>query len=128
MYRLRQWMITLLSWHLMWRTALALSVLAILFLATTSLDVPAVASVNDKVNHMVAFVELTLLLRLGWPDLRAHLVVMPLLAFGVAIELIQSQLPYRDFSLADIAADCVGIGLGLLIWPYLYRLRNSDRT
>lgn len=102
-----------------WRVALGLSLLAILWLATTSSPYPMPSSPNDKVNHVIAFVELTLLARLGWPGLPAIRYTIPLLAFGLALELVQSQLDHRDFSWADLAADAAGIVLGLLPWPLI---------
>lgn len=109
----------------LWRLALVLSLLAIVFLATTANPYPLPSSPSDKVNHLLAFVELTIVTRLAWPDLRALWFAPALLGFGLAIELIQATLPYRDFSLADLAADGAGIAIGLLPWP---GLRRSDRT
>jgi len=37
------------------------------------------------------------------------------------IEIVQATLPYRDFSLADVAADAAGIAAGMLIWPWLQK-------
>lgn len=121
MQTLRQRIHTLLDQQTLWRFLLAVSILAILFLATTSDDYPVPASSSDKVNHLIAFVELTILARLSWPGLRLGWLALPLLAFGLAIELIQSQLPYRDFALGDLIADASGIALRLLPWPGLNR-------
>ncbi|MDC0662213.1 VanZ family protein [Marinobacter sp. SS21] len=104
-----------------WRFALALSVVAILYLATTSSPYPLPATPSDKLNHLLAFLELTLLARLGWPGARRLPVVIALASYGVAIELIQSQLDHREFSGADMLADGVGILLGLMLWPLLRR-------
>jgi VanZ family protein len=43
---------------------------------------------------------------------------LPLFAYGLVIEIVQYHLPYREFSLWDLAAD----GLGLLIYPISYPL------
>lgn len=110
----------------LWRIALGLSVLAILFLATTANPYPVPSSSSDKINHLAAFLELTILTRLAWPELRARWFVPGLLAFGLGLELIQANLPHREFSLADLAADAVGIGLGLLPWPGLRRGSRTD--
>ncbi|MBC7191235.1 MAG: VanZ family protein [Marinobacter sp.] len=103
----------------LWRAALALSLIAILWLATTSYPSPALSAPSDKVNHFIAFMELTLLSRLGWPGKPVLRYAYALLAFGLTLELIQSQLDYRDFSWADLLADGAGIALGLLPWPLL---------
>ncbi|HBI79295.1 MAG TPA: teicoplanin resistance protein VanZ, partial [Marinobacter adhaerens] len=97
--------------------AFVVSVLAIGFLATTDSPHAIPSSSNDKVNHLIAFLELTILTRLAWPELRPIWFAPALLGFGLGIELIQATLPYREFSLADLAADGAGIAIGLLPWP-----------
>lgn len=103
----------------LWRAALLISVAAILYLATTSEPYLVPASSYDKVNHLIAFAELTVLSRLAWPGTHPIRLILLLIAFGLLIEIIQSQLPYRDFSLADVVADAVGVVIGLLPWPGL---------
>lgn len=103
----------------LWRATFALSLIAILCLATTSFSSPALSAPGDKVNHLIAFIELTLLSRLGWPGKPVLRYAYALLAFGLALELVQSQLDYRDFSWADLLADGAGIAVGLLPWPLL---------
>jgi VanZ family protein len=88
-------------------------------LATTNSPYPIPSSANDKVNHLIAFLELTILTRLAWPGLKAWQYAPFLLAFGLAIEIIQATLPYRDFSLADLVADSLGMLIGMLPWPGL---------
>lgn len=90
---------TLLHFQPLWRFALLLSVIAIGFLATTSSDYPIPSAPSDKVNHFIAFLELTLVARLAWPNLRTFWYAPALLAFGLGIEAVQANLPYRDFPL-----------------------------
>jgi len=132
MATLKQQALTLIHLRPLWRTALLLSVIAILFLATTSQAYPIPAAASDKVNHLMAFIELTLLARLSWPEAKAWHYAPLLLAFGLAIEAVQATLPYRDFSLADLAADGLGIAIAMLPWPGLRNLgkpglRNSPK-
>ncbi|WP_417529966.1 VanZ family protein [Marinobacter lipolyticus] len=105
----------------LWQLALLISVIAILYLATTSQPYPLPSSPNDKINHLIAFTELTILARLGWPRMPGIWLVVGLCLYGLAIELVQSQLPYREFSMADLIADAAGIAIGLLPWPGLRR-------
>jgi VanZ family protein len=120
----------LLQLRWVWRTALFISVLVTLFLATTDASYPIPSSPNDKVNHLIAFLELTILTRLSWPTVKSWHYAPLLLAFGLTIEAIQATLPYRYFSLADLAADGAGIMIGMLPWPGLSKpgktkVRNS---
>ncbi len=133
MATLKQQALALMHLRPLWRTALLLSVIAIMFLATTSQAYPIPAAASDKVNHLMAFIELTLLARLSWPEAKAWHYAPLLLAFGFAIEAIQATLPYRDFSLADLAADGLGIAIAMLPWPGLRSLgktglRNSPNA
>lgn len=109
----------LLALHWLWRLFLVISVGAILFLATTSPTQAVPSSFGDKFNHVIAFLELTLLARLGWPQARPVIVAVLVMAFGVTLELLQAPLPYRSFSLLDLVADAAGIGLGLVLAPLL---------
>lgn len=130
---LKQQLTSLLQYRPLWQAAFVVSVLAIGFLATTDSPHPIPSSSNDKVNHLIAFLELTILTRLAWPELRAIWFAPALLGFGLGIELIQATLPYREFSLADLAADGTGIAIGLLPWPGIRNagkpdLRNSPES
>ncbi len=88
---------------------------------------PIPSSSNDKVNHLIAFLELTILTRLAWPELRGRLDSRRRCwASGLGIEIIQANLPYREFSLADLAADGAGIAIGLLPWPGIRRVGKPD--
>ncbi|MDX1799368.1 MAG: VanZ family protein [Marinobacter sp.] len=125
---LKQSPLALFRHRFFWRICLAISVVAILFLATTSEAYPIPSAPSDKVNHLIAFLELTLLVRLSWPRLPLGTVALSVLAFGMSIELIQAPLPYRDFSLWDLLADGVGIALGLAPWPGLRRPGPTARS
>ena len=78
----------------------------------------------DKLNHALAFAALAFCaerafgVALRWRSSAA------LLLFGIAIELVQSQLPWRSAEAADVLADAVGIAAGLLLahgWTLLRR-------
>lgn len=88
---------TLLRMRRLWQAVLLISVAAILYLATTSSSYPIPAAANDKVNHIIAFIELTIVTRLAWPRLSAFWYAPALLGFGLALEAVQANLPYRDF-------------------------------
>lgn len=79
----------------------------------------------DKVEHLLGFAVLAVLLRWAWPALRVLPGASLLFGWGVCIELLQSQIPGRMASAADAAADGAGIALGLLLVHGLKRLRSS---
>ncbi len=80
--------------------------------ATTPLDHTPISRFNDKFIHMTVFAGFAFLMDLAtarkpfwlWKGL-------PLLMYGVVIEVLQNFTAYRSFELADIAADAFGITL-----------------
>ena len=77
----------------------------------------------DKVRHLLAFATLALVASLGWPPgpRTTPGITGGLMAYGLFIEVMQTQLPTRTGSLADWLADGVGIALGLLLFRALRR-------
>lgn len=106
----------LTQWTFAWRFALVASMALILWLSTTQLEHPVATSTWDKTNHAIAFIELILLARLGWPHMAVIHSALIILGFGALIEIVQAPIPYRSASLLDLVADAVGIALGLGIW------------
>ena len=92
-------------------------------------DVTPVFLGVDKIKHLFAFLVLTVLAHWSWPSARRLTFVLCLTLFGILIELAQglSRLG-RTASLADILADLVGIGLGLVVIEALRRLRLVRAT
>ena len=80
----------------------------------------------DKLRHVFAFATLAAVAALGWPPgvRQSRLIAIGLLAYGLAIELVQSQLPTRSASVADWMMDGVGVALGLLL---MQRLRRQQK-
>lgn len=70
----------------------------------------------DKVGHTLSFMLLMLwfaqLYRSGPTKL---LIALGLIGFGIAIEFAQEQTGYRQFEVADMGADAIGVALGLLL-------------
>lgn len=112
----------------LWRAVLVISALAILHLATTSEPYPIPSSQNDKMNHLIAFLQLTIVSRLAWPDLSRTWIALGVMGFGLAIEVTQAQLPYREFSLLDLAADGAGVAIGLLPCALIFSGNHSKAT
>jgi VanZ family protein len=98
------------------QAAFYICLVAILFLATTTtVHIELVESMWDKANHFTAFFVLYILLSFGYKSLRVWHKVVVLVGYGVFIEILQSFLPPRSASLFDILADCIGIGIGVVV-------------
>jgi VanZ family protein len=64
----------------------------------------------DKLAHVATFLVLAWLIDQGWPKRGFDLSKWSfLMTYGLLIELLQSQIPNRLFSLADLLANGVGI-------------------
>jgi len=110
----------------LWAALLVLLLFAVAWFAFTPAPPRAIDTGWDKVNHALAFTALTLVAKLAaWPQPRHRLhVTAGLLVFGVCIELVQAQLPTRTAEAADVLADLVGIGSGLLLAAALLARRG----
>jgi VanZ family protein len=109
---------------LIFRSLLAVSIIAISYLATTSRSIPVVREVNDKIEHAFAFFTLALLVDFSWPQSSfGPRKALSLLGYGLAIEITQYFLPYRSCSLFDLGADAVGLSLYWLAIPVLKNIR-----
>jgi len=108
-----------------WQALFAIIALTVMFLSTTERDYAVGAASNDKINHAIAFLALALTACIGWPK-RVRSAVILVMGYGLLIEVIQSFLPYRQFSLLDWVADIVGAVLGMLVAAALMRNRRSS--
>ena len=88
--------------------------IAIEYLALTSLQIKLIENSWDKANHFFAFSSLYATLHFGFSRLNLGAKVAILLAYGIQIEIMQSFVPNRYFSLLDIVADGIGIVFGIL--------------
>ena len=110
------------------RIGLGVNVLAISLLAfLPGQDLPSI-SVWDKANHFVAFFVLSVLLWCCYIKPKpVKQVILPLVGYGFFIEIVQSILPSRYFSLLDVFADSVGIAIGLGV-VFLVKTFVVDRS
>jgi len=70
----------------------------------------------DKWTHLATFLMLAFLADASWPERAFDAPKWGLLlAYGLAIELIQMPIDNRFFSLADLVADAAGIALYALL-------------
>lgn len=111
---------------IVFRISLSAAITGILILATTPLEYPVVSGINDKLNHIFAFFVLSLLADFSFPEKKSFSsIFFPLMSYGMAIEIIQYFLPFRMFSLFDVAADALGIILYRLSLPLLQKSING---
>jgi VanZ family protein len=112
-----------------WRWALLLLAAVIAVLAVVPAPPKQMDLGWDKLNHLAAFGSLGLCAVFGWRHSSAArlAVLLALLAFGGAIELVQLQLPNRSGEWSDLGADAIGIGLGALL-AMLWLRRRKEPT
>lgn len=118
--------ISLHSQPYFWRAALALTLLLVAYLSFAPHLPGPLPAANDKVGHLLAFATLAFLTHRAWPWRPFGLwAVLPLMAYGVGIELVQWFLPTRTFSLLDMLADALGLASYTLLWTGIARWRSS---
>jgi hypothetical protein len=94
---------------------LALVLITWMALTPQPVELPE-APLADKWGHFVAFLGLAFLVDASWPARGFDLPKWaPLLGYGLAIELIQSQIPNRNLSLGDFVADAAGVAAYALL-------------
>lgn len=105
--------------------ALLAAILIVSYLVFSRPSYPQGIPHLDKVGHLGSF------LLLSWLTFQAFrprwFILVPIMAiYAVSIEIIQSYLPYRSASFADIVADMLGVGTFYLFQFCLTKLASSD--
>ena len=68
---------------------------------------------SDKLEHLLAFMTLAMLARMGWPRQPVWALGIVLLGYGLGLEVVQSMdWVGRTASMADVAADAIGVLIG----------------
>ena len=101
------------------------------WVAVSHVDIPEQYDLNDKLKHLIVFFGFSVLMDLAtdrkpfwlWKGL-------PLLIYGILIEIMQYFSPGREFSYLDMLADLAGIVLyfslkSLLVWLDSLRIRKT---
>ncbi len=96
-------------------------IIAIEFLATTTVQIEVVESMWDKSNHFIAFFTLYILMSLSFHRLSVLQKVLWLMLFAIQIEVVQYFIEGRYFSLLDIVSDSIGILIGVLVFKITKR-------
>ena len=80
---------------------------------------------SDKYLHALAFAGFSLCARVAFDQTKGWLLWPLLMLVAVGSEWLQNHLqPTRHFSLADIQANALGIGLALVLWQMIAWLRR----
>lgn len=110
------------------RVTLVAILIVIMYLATSQQEFSIIDDTNDKVKHILAFYVLSFLADYSVPGVKFKLGKgLAILGYGLLIEVIQYFLPYREFSLFDLAADAIGITAYVLSLPALSRINILRR-
>lgn len=98
----------------------------ILYTGLRNDPVPQTFEYQDLIHHLAAFAVLVCSARLAFPGTHAFWTVLYCLLFALMIELTQGLLPLRTPSASDMAANIVGVLVGLALALQLKR-RILDR-
>lgn len=99
----------------LWLGAGCVALALVLTLALVPLATRMPPLLSDKMAHGLTFAFLMTWF-LGIFELRlASRVAIMLVGYGVLIELLQGLTPYRAVEVADVVADCAGIGIGWVL-------------
>lgn len=72
-------------------------------------------SILMDAGHVVAYAALMIAVAMAWRDkVGVWWLALALLAYGYALELVQELVPGREYGLSDVAANGLGIVIGLL--------------
>ncbi len=76
---------------------------------------PVKISNIDKLYHFVAFAGFAFAFRIAYKCFNSLSIGIVSVLLGVLIEIAQSVIPNRGFSIADMVADAIGVLVGLSI-------------
>lgn len=106
-----------------------ISIAVVYMLAITPLSIDASFGAGDKINHILAFIALTILGRGAYPEQPRWKLAVGLALFGAVIEVTQGiPLLRRDPDIADWIADNAAVGFGLLLSLPLERRRTAQAS
>ena len=115
------------NYPLVFRTLFWLALIGSYIFAVVPQDMaPKVGSLSDKSIHFIAFAVLTLLLRFAY-SITWFQTFLLLFMYAIFIEFSQLFTLNRSAELLDVVADVIGIGMGLLFYPFIERVIKYER-
>jgi VanZ family protein len=119
-----------LRFHQLWLVLGWFWVALVIYLSLTPHPPEISMMSGDKIGHMLAYLFLMLWFAQIYRSLGTRIqIAIGLVLLGVAIEFAQEQTGYRRFEVADMGADAIGVGIGLLLsfTPLRETLRLAER-
>jgi VanZ family protein len=120
----------LLRFHPLWLALGWVWIALVIYLSLTPHPPEISVMSGDKVGHMLAYFFLMLWFAQIYYRLGTRIrIAIGLILLGVAIEFAQEQTGYRQFEVADMFADAIGVVMGLLLsfTPLSETLRLAER-
>jgi VanZ family protein len=103
-------------WLAVWYALLALTLLACLA-PLPSVRVPPLLPHLDKLEHLLGYACLSAYAAMLFATPRAAAVAaLFLMGYGLLIEALQAQLPWRSADPVDALANALGVALGMLVF------------
>ncbi|WP_020210253.1 VanZ family protein [Gilvimarinus chinensis] len=87
-----------------------------LVMGTAKQPQQVVGDYNDVLMHFAGYLVAGVSVSIAFARQTIWLRFFQLFCFSTLVEIVQYTLPWRSFELKDIAANTVGILLGLLLW------------
>lgn len=102
-----------------------ISVLTVIYGSLTpKFEFPYTFDYADKVYHMLSYLWLSALPFFAFTRIEAVLTgALAMIPLGIGLEFVQAYVPGRSFSVLDMAADCMGVLLGMWLAPRVQRAR-----
>jgi VanZ family protein len=104
---------------MVWAALVVLVVIgSLLPAASAPMEMIAALHINDKVQHVIAYLSLAFLPALHEPRRRLAYIAIGLVALGVLLEFGQLWSPGRSFEIGDMLADAAGViaGASIGLW------------
>ncbi|WP_137222656.1 VanZ family protein [Shewanella sp. MEBiC00475] len=113
----------MITYKNIFKLALVVAVIVTSYLVFSKPSYPQAFANMDKVGHLGSFFFLAFLAHYAFKP-RWYFLCVSLSAYAILIELVQSRLPYRSASVADVAADFAGIALFYLLHFSILKYRK----
>lgn len=84
----------------------------------------AATGLSDKTLHFSAYLLLAVIPVVGFQQRRGVLAALSMILLGFVLDRMQSLIPGRSFEIADLLANALGVGAGIVLGVATARLRT----